>query len=128
MSVQDSAGPVVVNPPSRIISGRSNLGNGGLRIPTVFSPEYAGYTFQMVGVDFPPGAILEMRNMTVVLPGVAFKDLDASPLFDYFTIGNAGRVCFMNRWVSRSALILKYAAQCNAMSANNQTVKVCYDT
>ena len=69
-----------------------------------------------------------MRNMTVVLPGVAFKDLDASPLFDYFTIGNAGRVCFMNRWVSRSALILKYAAQCNAMSANNQTVKVCYDT
>lgn len=104
ISVEDAAGPIIAPAPSRIVSGRSNLGNGGLRVPTIFAPEYAGYRFEVAGVDFPPGAILEMRNMTVVLPGVAFNELDASPLFEYFTMGQSARVCFMNRWVSCAVL------------------------
>lgn len=92
-----ASGPIIVKSVSRIITGRSVLGNGGLRIPTVFAPLYSGYKFMLQAVESPPGTTLELRNMTVVIADGVFTELHSSGMMDYFDLGTAARVCFMNR-------------------------------
>lgn len=106
LDLQEKVSPVqadtiVVRPQTRIIAGKSVLGNGGLRVPTIFAPEYSGYKFQVQGVEQPPGTILEFRNMTIVMPDAVFDspetNFQESSIMDYFDMGTSARVCFLNR-------------------------------
>lgn len=89
-----------------MLVGQSLLNNGGLRVPTIYAPEYADQRFQLLGVENPPGTILELRNMTFVLPDGVFdavgpngsvQALHSSGMMDYFELGKAARVCIINR-------------------------------
>lgn len=68
------------------------------RIPTVYSPFHAGWTFRVAPRESPPGVTLNFSNMTLMLANVTYDGIYDSGFMEFFDLGRSGRFCFTNRF------------------------------